>query len=94
MAYPAEEHLFALKELLYEHPYKNKPEDTRIFGFSLVSHERLSYDMHLKSCSEVQALFMMTPYAYRTPKEARERLFKLDNFTCGADFYIDLYKRD
>ena len=94
MVYPAENHLFSLKEKIYEKPYKNTPENDGLSGFRLLTHERLSYTMHLSEKSEVRALFMMTPYAYRTPREARERVLSLENVSTEADFYINVYERE
>ena len=94
MVYPAENHLFELKKRIYDNPYKNTPECDELSGFKLLLHKRLSYDMSLCSEDEVRSLFMMTPYAYRTPREARERVLSLDGVRCEADFYINVYERN
>ena len=93
MVYPAEEHLFGLKEKIYDKPYKNQPAANELAGFALKSTERLTFDMHVVG-SDVGALFMMTPYAYRTPPEARARVFALNEVVCAADFYINVYERE
>jgi len=35
----------------------------------------------------------MTPYAYRTPREAAERLNLLDGLTVTADFRLFVYRK-
>lgn len=93
MAIPAENHLFGLKSALYATPYKNTVEDSALEGFELVSEERISYTLELKSQDEIRALFMMTPYAYRTGRAERERLFELDNLKTEVDFILFEYKK-
>ena len=94
MAIPEENHLFELKEILYKTPYKNQVKDTKIEGFTLVCNERVTFDMSLDSGDEIEALFKMTPYAYRTPKEAADRLSSLDSLTVTADFRVFAYRKD
>lgn len=94
MAIPEREHLFELKEILYKTPYKNEVKDSFIEGFSLVYDERLTYKMKLSSRDEVSSLFKMTPYAYRTPREASERILSLDALECTADFHIFVYRKE
>ncbi len=93
MAIPAEEHLFSLKKLLYRTPYKNEVADPAIEGFTLVKTERLSYLMELADSETVSALFMMTPYAYRTRPEDAECIKMLTSLKCEADFVIFVYKK-
>ena len=92
-AYPNKRHLFALKERLYDTPYENAPMDLELDGFLRVQTVRVEYTMRLASPSDVQSLFMMTPYAYRTGERARERLATLGSLECEADFLIDIYRK-
>ena len=93
MAFPGEMHLFALKCAIYDTPYKNKPEPSELMGFELVDERHLTYNMDISDSSDLQNLFMMTPYAYRTPREAREKILSLDKLSCEADFHILVYKK-
>ena len=93
MAIPGEEHLFGLKSATYNLPYKNEVRPKDIPGFCLISDERVRYEMHLTSSDEIRALFMMTPYAYRTGKEERERVLSLDELRTDADFYVLAYRK-
>ena len=94
MVYPAEEHLFSLKEAIYDTPYKNKHEDTEIEGFSLEVIEKLEYNINLDCAEDIRDLFMMTPYAYRTSEKGRGRLAKLQNLATKASFIIALYRKN
>ena len=93
MAYPGPMHLYGLKSLIYKTPYKNEPADAKIDGFMLVSHETLSYRISLDTEEAVRSLFMMTPYAYRTPKEDKERILSLSSVSTEIEFIIDVYKK-
>ena len=93
MVYPGPEHLFALKSAIYKTPYKNVSEDTSVEGFSLVSHEILRYEVTLETPEDIRSLFMMTPYAYRTSSEDRDRVLSLKTLTTEIEFEIAVYER-
>lgn len=94
MVVPDEYHLFELKEKIYDTPYKNNLDDTVISGFTLISDTHLKYTMELQSRADIQSLFKMTPYAYRTKKENAERISELDSLKVTADFRIFAYRKD
>ena len=89
---PGEEHLFELKASLYDKPYKNKPQDESLEGFSLVSRKELSYEKEF-STSELSDLFMMTPYSYRTSAHERARLENIEKLRVGIHFIILVYRK-
>ena len=94
MAIPESEHLYDLKCVLYDTPYKNEPLEDTIEGLTFLESRRLTYRIELESQEEIAALFMMTPYAYRTPREGRERLRALSSLTTTVDFRILVYRKE
>jgi len=94
MAIAGEEHLFSLKAAIYDTPYKNKLNSKNIDGFTLVSEEQIRIPIRLKSKEDIKNLFMMTPYAYRTSREGRERVAALEAFDTEAHFYIFVYRKE
>jgi 23S rRNA (guanine745-N1)-methyltransferase len=90
---PGADHLFQLKAKIYDEPYKNAPEEYTLPGFSLFDSEAVRFTMELGTPEEVRSLFMMTPYAYRTGKEGRERLMALRSLAVTADFEILIFER-
>ena len=94
MAIPAENHLFSLKRALYREPYRNTVLSDELEGFTLSEKIPLSYEISLDSREAVSSLFLMTPYAYRTPREARERILMLDSLKTEVDFLIFIYKKN
>ena len=93
MVYPGPMHLYGLKSLIYKTPYKNEPAEAVLDGFTLFSHETLSYEIDLDTPEDIRALFMMTPYAYRTSKEDRERVLALASVKTEIEFIIDVYEK-
>jgi len=93
LAVPDENHLFELKSLIYDNPYKNTLRDSDLPGFRLVFDERLTYSISLGSPEEVKTLFMMTPYAYRTRAEDKAKIDTVSSLSVTADFHIYVYER-
>ena len=94
MAIPAERHLFGLKSVLYDTPYLNTPEADELSGFELISRERIAYRLTLDTQDKIHALFMMTPYAYRTSIEGKARLASLASLKTEVEFYLFVYRKN
>ena len=93
MAIPGELHLFDLKQVIYDTPYKNVVADTALDGFELLMDEPLTYKFTLDSQEKIHNLFMMTPYAYRTKPGDCAKVEALSSLECTADFRIFVYRR-
>ena len=94
MAIPSEEHLWELKQAVYDTPYKNEVKPYELEGFTFVSARRVTYTMELGSSEDITALFSMTPYYYRTGREQQERLAQLQQLTTKADFELLVYRNN
>lgn len=90
---PGPRHLFELKEILYEVPYENPQEEHLLPGFRLSSRKRLNYSFTLNSQEEIQDLFKMTPYFYKSPMEGCHRLQEVDSLKVTADFWLLSYEK-
>ena len=93
MAVPGENHLFGLKREAYKTPYKNELSDTALEGFRLIDTSHIEYNLELKTNADVRSLFMMTPYAYRTSPEDKERVLSLSSLSTEVDFWVFVYKK-
>ncbi len=84
---PAPRHLWGLRAVLYDRPRLNNPNDYGLKSFAPVGAERLEYELTLGSNRDIMNLYAMTPYYYKTPREGRERLERLDTLVteCGFD---------
>ncbi len=90
---PDENHLFELKELLYDTPYKNEVKAFEIADFEFLFCTDVSFKMNIQNSEDLVKLFMMTPYYYRTPKEKALVLEKINSISISAEFKILVYKK-
>jgi 23S rRNA (guanine745-N1)-methyltransferase len=94
-AIPAREHLYELKELLYKEPYYNSVKPYETDGFDFIGKSEIAYNLTIDSQEILNALFMMTPYFYKTSREDSNRLYSYfgtnDKFTTRIAFEILTY---
>ncbi|MBQ8296494.1 MAG: methyltransferase domain-containing protein [Ruminococcus sp.] len=93
MAIPSENHLWELKQAIYDTPYKNEVKPYELDGFALIRKKRISYRIQLDSQEDIQSLFSMTPYYYKTGKAEQQRLAALENLETQVDFELLIYKK-
>lgn len=91
---PAANHLWELKEVLYDAPYPNEEKETPYEGFSYEKIVPVSYTVHLPGQEDIQALFQMTPYAWKTPGAGKARLAALTELDCRVDFRVHVFRKD
>lgn len=91
---PSEYHLWELKQVLYEKPYPNEVRQTPYDGFSYVEIRHVEGVMGLQSQEEIHALFQMTPYYWKTPKNGAEKLRKLEKLDCRFAFDIHVFRKN
>lgn len=90
---PAENHLFELKQAVYDNPYKNDVKPYELEGFEFVKAEKISYTMNLENNEDIKNLFLMTPYGYKTSKQDTQRLMGLESLTTTVEFELLIYKK-
>ena len=83
---PLERHLWGLKCAVYDRPYENEVPDPVLPGFALAARRELRGTVTLRSQAEIEALFCMTPYYYKTGARDQAKLRALDTlvFLCDA----------
>jgi len=95
-AIPAERHLQGLRELLYDEPRQNEVRPYDIDGFEYLGKREVSYTLTITEQEQLNALFMMTPYYYKTSREDCNKLYGYfgthDSFTTEIAFQILKYK--
>ena len=65
---------------------------TELRGFRLVSSEPIRENIELKSNEDIQNLFKMTPYYYKTGKSDQEKLTRLDTLTVELEVLVAVYE--
>lgn len=92
-AVPLERHLLGLKRALYDEPYENPAPDYRPEGFAPVAREDIRAQLHLDSPEDIRALFMMTPYYYKTSARDQEKLLALSFLDTELEFAVFVLKK-
>ena len=90
---PAADHLWEMKQVLYDNPYRNEEKETPYEGFDYDAIVPVESVIQLENQADIQALFGMTPYAWKTPKAGKDRLAALDSLACRIAFHIHIFRR-
>ena len=80
-AVPSARHLWEMKEVLYSNPYENPVKREDYPGFLWRNVRKIRYTVDFDSSADIMALFGMTPYAWKTPREGVRRLESLDRLS-------------
>ena len=89
---PGRRHLFGLKQAVYDNPYENDEALPRTGVLRLLGTEKISAAVTLGSQADIQAVFRMTPYYYRTAPSDRARLDRLDSLDTEIEFILAEYQ--
>ena len=92
MVIPLENHLYGLKEAIYEKPYRNEVKPYELEGFRLVDCRELRYEMTVRG-QEIENLFMMTPYYYKTGAADQQKLLAKTELTTPVEFAVLRYEK-
>lgn len=90
---PGPKHLWELKEVLYDAPYENTEKQVDYPGFRFAGMEPVETAFTLRGSEEIQALFHMTPYTWKTAREGAERLRERKEMHVTAQFRIHRFVR-
>ncbi len=92
-AFPAERHLWELKEVVYDVPYENEIDTFALEGFRILENTPISFPLALTNSADIDALFKMTPYYYKTGREGQARLAAREKLDTHAEFYLVTYQK-
>lgn len=88
-----EDHLYELKQAVYDEVYRNDPRADLPTAMPLVTQRKVDFTVSLERQADIESLFSMTPYYYRTPAQGFERLRALTSLTTRAQVDIFVYRR-
>ena len=94
MVIPGPKHLWELKEAIYDQPYENEVRDYQLEGFAFQQRIPVEEEIFLDNNPDIQSLFQMTPYYYKTSAEGQQRAAALKELTTRIQFEILLYTRN
>lgn len=90
---PLENHLFELKEKIYQNPYKNPAPSYEKQGFKIKSVTEVKYQINLENNDDIEALFKMTPYYYKTSASDQQKIKDVKGLLVSLEFAIAEYKK-
>lgn len=86
------DHLHSLKSVLYDTVIPNEPRNDYPKDMHLAKAFSVTYDADIVG-EDIRALFMMTPYFYRTPRERAEILHTMEILHTLLDFEVRVYTK-
>lgn len=89
---PGENHLFELKSLVYDKPYKNDEKAPDSSSLKLVSRHKIT-DKVVIGRADLKTLFSMTPYFYHTSDTDKAKLDTVDELELTVEFVVLEYKK-
>ena len=90
---PGADHLWELKQAVYDTPYRNEQKDPALEGFVLQKQCSVTDRVMLSNPKDIQALFQMTPYSYKTSQRDMEKLMQLQQLETTIAFELLLYQK-
>lgn len=90
---PGPRHFYQLKERLYKDVTLHKKPESPV-GFVLDEERRLSFDLHLKSKSDIENLLLMTPLNWHGNMNVKKEIQNESDFFTECDFIIQVFKKE
>lgn len=90
---PGPDHLWELKQVLYDAPYRNQEVRQAYEGFNWQSVQTVRETVRLPDRQTVDDLFHMTPYYWKTPAAGVQRMRELDGLDVTISFAVHVYER-
>ena len=86
-------HLMGLKKAIYDDVYENGRRADLPQNMESVGCVTSAYTVKVQGKDNIQALFSMTPYYWRTSETDREKLLQLDELVTDIEFEINIYRK-
>ena len=90
---PGRRHLYGLKAAVYDRPYENDEALPVPSQLRLTGTEKVVGHITLQSREDIQAVFRMTPYYYRTSPTDREKLDGLETLETEIEFLLAEFEK-
>ncbi len=95
MGIAGENHLLGLKSALYSEVYLNNPEKLgELDGFTRLRTDRVNFKTVICGREQIENLFSMTPYYWKTSKEDSDKLRELERLETELDFEIAVFEKN
>lgn len=88
-----QQHLMGLKQVLYQNTYENAERADLPANLTHIETRRITFEITVEGQADIQALFSMTPYYWRTAALDRAKLDGLDHLTTQVDMLLYVYRK-
>lgn len=89
---PGAHHLWQIKKTVYDRPYPNDEIVPKSPLLEMERQFRVAQEVQIPA-PDLQTLFAMTPYYYRTAPTLRQRLDAIEQLPVTLDFLVTVYKK-
>ncbi|MDX1811455.1 MAG: methyltransferase domain-containing protein [Gammaproteobacteria bacterium] len=89
---PGPRHLDGLKKLIYENPQLHEREPA-FSTYVLVDEVLTETQLLINNNEDIQALFLMTPYAWNASNAAKEKIQQLATLETHVSFQLSLWQK-
>jgi len=86
-------HLFELKQVIYDKPYLNEIENITIPGLKIIDEIKICKTCTLNN-EDLRNLFTMTPYYHKTSQTDKDKLNDIDKLAVSFAFIIAIYEKE
>ena len=83
---------YQMKAVLYEKPYKNPVQQVEYPGFHAIDEREVQGTITVPA-AQLEALFAMTPYYWKTPRDGAARLAALPQLTTTIAFRFLVFEK-
>ena len=91
---PLEDHLMGLKRAIYDQVRPNVVDSIPLEGFTLLEQVEVRGEIRVEGQEDIQALFQMTPYYYKTGVKDQEKLRTVSALDTEISFAILVYQKN
>lgn len=92
VAAAGEDHLLGLKKVIYDDVHINTERADMPTNMEQIAQRRVRYSVEVVGNDDVQSLFAMTPYYWRTSPKDAEKLDSVDRLVTEVDVVLSVYK--
>ena len=93
MVNPGTDHLYELKQQVYDNPYKNEETIFNYDNLKEIDIIKVKGIMKLDNNTDIINLFNMTPYYLKTSRKDIEKLNNITSLDITYDFNIHIFKK-
>ncbi len=92
VAAPGTNHLWGMKQVVYQKPYANDDLPPDMPGFALVEKVQTGGQITVPH-EQIPNLFAMTPYFWKSPREGTQRLMDLPQLETAISFSLFVFRK-